>query len=80
MPQLLLAGDRNITNAASPRNGILEVTTNNPSGWTKEMHHEIGNIVLADGSVQQLSILRLQETIANTGLATNHLQMPILVP
>jgi hypothetical protein len=44
------------------------------------MHHEIGNIVLADGSVWQLNISRLQETIANTSLATNHLQMPILVP
>jgi type II secretory pathway pseudopilin PulG len=76
----ILAGDRNITNATSPRNGILEVTTNNPSGWTKEMHHEIGNIVLVNGSVWQLNISRLQETIANTSLATNHLQMPILVP
>ena len=44
------------------------------------MHNKVGNIGLADGSVQELSISGLQNTVANTGFATNLLQMPILSP
>jgi len=79
-PQTLLSGDRNITNGTSAKNGVLDLTTNRPSGWTAEMHNKIGNIALADGSVQQLSTLNLRATVENTGVATNRLQMPILGP
>ena len=79
-PSLILAGDHNITNGMSVRNGLLELTTNNLTGWTTEMHNKVGNVALADGSVQQVSILGLQNTVANTGLATNRIQMPILGP
>jgi len=79
-PQLILSGDRNITNGTSVKNGVLNLTTNNLAGWTEEMHNKIGNIGLADGSVQQVNISYLQVAVANTGLATNRLQMPILAP
>jgi prepilin-type processing-associated H-X9-DG protein len=44
------------------------------------VHNKAGNILMADGSVQQVSIGGLHITVANTGLATNRLQMPILSP
>lgn len=77
-PQLILSGDHNITNGTPVRNGILNLTTNHLSGWTAEMHNKVGNIAMADGSVQQVSISGLQTVVANTGVATNRLQMPIL--
>ena len=77
---MLLAGDHNITNGTPVRNGILNLTTNHLSGWTAEVHNKVGNIAMADGSVQQVSIAGLQTSVANTGVASNRLQMPILGP
>jgi len=79
-PQTILYGDHNITNAVPVKNGLLELTTNRLAGWTSEMHNKVGNVALADGSVQQVSITGLRSTIANTGFGTNRLQMPILGP
>jgi len=79
-PQSLLSGDRNITNATPIKNGILALTTNNPAGWTAEIHNKVGNIVLADGSVQQVSRTGLQDAFVNAHGSTNHLQMPVLAP
>jgi hypothetical protein len=77
-PQRLLTGDRNLTNGMPPNNGILELTRSRPAGWTDEFHREVGNIALADGSVQQLSITGLNATLANTPGFTNRLLMPVL--
>lgn len=79
-PQLILAGDRNLTNGTLTKNGILELTTNAPAGWTAELHREVGNVALADGSVQQVRVMGLRTMIENTGIATNRLQMPLLGP
>lgn len=79
-PQMILSGDRNFTNGVTIKNGILELSTNHDTGWTTELHPPVGNIALADGSVQQLNISSLQQTVANTGIATNRIQMPILGP
>jgi prepilin-type N-terminal cleavage/methylation domain-containing protein len=78
--RMFLSGDRNITNGTRVKNGILELTTNTPASWTREMHKKVGNIALADGSVQQLSIAGLRTAVTNTGFATNRLQMPVLTP
>jgi prepilin-type processing-associated H-X9-DG protein len=79
-PQGILSGDCNITNGTTIQNGILQVTTNRPAGWTAETHKKAGNILLADGSVQQVTTSGLQGIVANTGIFTNRLQMPILNP
>jgi prepilin-type processing-associated H-X9-DG protein len=79
-PRMILSGDHNITNGTPVKNGVLELTTAHPAAWTSEMHNKVGNIALADGSVQQVSIVDLHAVVANTGLATNRLQMPILAP
>ena len=79
-PQLILSGDRNITNGTLVKNGLLELTTHRPSGWTAEMHDGVGNLALSDGSVQQVSATGLRTAVTNTGLATSRLQMPMLGP
>ena len=76
--QMILAGDRNIMNGTALKNGLLELTTNQPTGWTAEMHNKVGNVVMSDSSVQMVSISGVRDLVANTGLATNRLQMPIL--
>ena len=35
--------------------------------WTKTMHRSQGNVLLADGSVQQFSSRRLREQLRGTG-------------
>jgi len=54
-PQMLLLGDRNLTNGPLPPDHILILNTNYPVGWSDKMHRGQGNIALADGSVQQYS-------------------------
>jgi prepilin-type N-terminal cleavage/methylation domain-containing protein len=76
-PQGFLSGDRNLTNGTPIKNGILEVSSNQPAGWTAEMHNKVGNILLSDGSLQQVSTTGLRSGIENTSLATNRLQMPV---
>jgi hypothetical protein len=78
--QGLLSGDRNLTNGTPIRNGILEVRTNQPPGWTAGTHVKVGNLLMADGSVQQVSQVGLRQAVENAGPATNHLQMPVLTP
>lgn len=60
-PSMILAGDRNLTNGSPPVGGILTLTTNRPFGWTHEIHNGTGQVLLYDGSVQQLSISGLQK-------------------
>lgn len=78
--QGILTGDRNITNGTAIGNGILELTTNSPAGWTAKMHPGFGIIVSADGSVQMTAVPGLRAIISNAGEFTNHLLMPILGP
>jgi prepilin-type N-terminal cleavage/methylation domain-containing protein len=79
-PQAILSGDRNLTNGTPIRNGILILTTNRPAGWTAEIHNNVGNLGLSDGSVQQVSSAGLRASIQNTSAFTNRLLMPILCP
>ena len=75
--QMVLAGDRNITNGFAPKQGMLELTTNQITGWTKDTHNRAGNIALADGSVQQVSNERFSsEILPYTELTTNRIKLP----
>ena len=73
---LLLAGDRNITNGFALSNGLLELKTNQSIGWTKDMHHFAGNILLSDGSAQMVTSQGLRDLLKNTGVETTRLAMP----
>lgn len=79
-PMMILSGDHNITDGTPLKNGLLALTTNKLARWTSGVHKNVGNILLADGSVQQDSTTGLQNQIANTGVATNRLLMPIFGP
>ncbi|MGZ8939448.1 MAG: type II secretion system protein, partial [Limisphaerales bacterium] len=77
LPQAFLAGDRNIaTNGVAVGTGLLAVTTNSSLSWTKELHVEQGDILMGDGSVQQMSSSRIKHSIRDQDLGTNFLVFP----
>jgi prepilin-type N-terminal cleavage/methylation domain-containing protein len=76
-PQMLLAGDRNLTTNGVPAGpGLVRITTPVAWGFTKAMHRHSGNVVLGDGSVQQMSRARLPADVAAGGAFTNRLLIP----
>jgi len=89
-PQMILSGDDNLeVNGVRVRPGILNLLTNVPAEWTENERHgypqhwsfrnqhlRIGNIGLADGSVQENSVSIFNSALANTGTATNRLVFP----
>ena len=75
-PQMLLTGDRNITNGSSPKQTVLELSADRPVGWTERMHGRQGNVGLADGSVQQFTNLRLQQAFGNSDASPTRIALP----
>src|SRR6185503_6924896 len=62
-PSRLLSGDRNIT-GGFPSNGFLRAfTPKTVAGWTTELHNQVGNVGLSDGSVQQMTAKRLSDQL-----------------
>jgi prepilin-type N-terminal cleavage/methylation domain-containing protein/prepilin-type processing-associated H-X9-DG protein len=59
LPFTMLAGDRNITNDWLPPASILQLGPNQALRWTYEMHRFKGNILFADGHVQEQNSLNL---------------------
>src|ERR1017187_8902413 len=76
-PQMLLTGDRNVTNGLSPVRSVLELRPEIPAGWTEDLHNGQGNVGLSDGSVQQVTIDALRNAIKNSGDATNRIALPV---
>jgi type II secretory pathway pseudopilin PulG len=77
-PVMWLAGDRNLLMNGKAVTGVLELTTNTPLAWSKEMHVEQGDICMADGSVQQFSNARLAQSLRSNDqeVGTNYLSIP----
>lgn len=76
-PEMFLSGDENFAVGDVPiKSGLLELSTNISVTWTTARHKFIGNIGLADGSVQQITTTNLQQAIQSTGVATNRLAIP----
>jgi competence protein ComGC len=76
-PQRILSGDDNLSVGGNQvKSGLLELLTNTPVSWTAARHRFVGNIVLADGSVQQTTSSNLNQWLRQTGLATNRLALP----
>jgi len=68
-PQMILDGDDNLAvNGVRVKPGILNLPATGSLTWTKERHHGLGNIGMADGSVQQTTPTSLYAAIIN---ATN---------
>jgi competence protein ComGC len=76
-PQMLMTGDRNVTNGLSPVRSVLELRPEIPAGWTEDLHNGQGNVGLSDGSVQQVTIDALRNAIKNSGDATNRIALPV---
>jgi prepilin-type N-terminal cleavage/methylation domain-containing protein len=90
-PQMLLYGDLNIgfqgaagSGAPAPSRFTTYQTVLSTAGglaqgsgwsWTIETHNKVGNICLSDGSVQQLSITGLKQSLQN---ATNSIVQPVV--
>jgi prepilin-type processing-associated H-X9-DG protein len=78
-PQCFLAGDRNIQTSNSQATippGLFPLTTNLQLSWSKELHHEQGNIAMVDGSVQEFSSARLNRYLREHAVSTNLLIFP----
>jgi hypothetical protein len=55
-PQMILDGDDNLLVDGKPvQPGILNLRTGTAIAWTKDRHHGVGNIGMADGSAQQVT-------------------------
>jgi prepilin-type processing-associated H-X9-DG protein len=52
-PESILAGDRNLTANSSPNPSILHGAADNRMWWTRELHQLKGNILFADGHVEE---------------------------
>jgi prepilin-type N-terminal cleavage/methylation domain-containing protein len=76
-PQMLLMGDDNFEIGGMPvKSGLLEIPSNAPISWTAARHKYHGNLLIADGSVQQVTQDGLRQAIQNSGVATNRLAIP----
>jgi type II secretory pathway pseudopilin PulG len=74
--QRLLVGDDNLAvNDVPARPGILTLWTNSPVAWTAARHKFVGNLGLADGSVQQVTTKGLISAISNAA-APSRLVIP----
>jgi competence protein ComGC len=72
-----LVGDRNLTlRDADLTPGLHSLGTNDMIGWSSELHKRCGNILLVDGSVQQVTSASLPSLFQNSGVATNRLAIP----
>lgn len=70
-PQTILAGDRNLViNGAAVTNALVSFRTNANVAWDQGIHVNAGNLLLGDGSVQQVSSGRLHEQIGDAVIAT----------
>lgn len=80
-PQSILAGDRNLmTNGVSVGPGTLRLSTNLNFGFTKKIHNGTGNMVLGDGSVQQVTGGRFQQAVVDAALASTNGVNRLLIP
>lgn len=61
-PNSILAGDRNITNASAASSTIVRLADGTSVEWTDELHVNKGNVLYADGRVEELN---------STGLAVS---------
>jgi prepilin-type N-terminal cleavage/methylation domain-containing protein len=88
-PQMILSGDRNITNDATagtaittvPVNGVMAKlgtnhTTARGAGYDKNVHQSAGNATLGDGSVQPLTPSRLRDQLKTSDNSDNVVLIP----
>lgn len=79
-PNSVIFGDRNILGGIPLPHGLTAFNSANPVHWDSNMHHNQGNVALADGSASQLTSLGLYTAFDQStnmlGQATNHYAFP----
>ena len=79
-PQMILDGDDNLLVDSKPvQPGILNLRANQTIAWTKDRHRGVGNLGMADGSVQQATSEGFQQAnrvVLGTNSATSRLLIP----
>ena len=70
----VLAGDRNLTNAAAGATSVIRLQNGSQVTWTGELHEFKGNILFADGRVDELSTPALE--LAALGSSSADLILP----
>lgn len=76
-PQMVLDGDDNLLIGGKPvKSGLLEFSSNSPVAWSETRHRYVGNLGLADGSVQEDSQNGMQQAFQQAGPATNRIAIP----
>jgi prepilin-type processing-associated H-X9-DG protein len=77
-PQMFLSGDRHLMiNGEVAQHGLHTLTTNDVVSWNpKQGHRGRGNVLIVDGSVQQIDSAGLNLQWRVSGVATNRLVIP----
>ncbi len=91
-PQMILSGDRNLTNGVpslvfndtvsrmvrlgGSRPTEQVANTDTGAGWNNNLHQNSGNIGLSDGSVQQVTGPRVRDQLKNSGDDDNYVSVP----
>jgi competence protein ComGC len=83
-PQMIMLGDDNLLVDGKPvQPGILNLRPGTTIAWTKDRHHGVGNIGMADGSAMQVTSEGFQRanrealnSALTPGSATNRLLIP----
>jgi hypothetical protein len=79
-PQTILCGDRNIIGAPIS-NGVMRVTTNSQLGFGPDMHQNMGNVGLGDGSAAQVTQSSLRQQLQSASLSQpNRLVLRLAIP
>ena len=75
--QSILAGDRRLTlKGGAVRRGPLAIKPTDAVGWDNRIHGRVGNVAMADGSVQTWTSLELRRTIKGLGTNVAELVVP----
>jgi hypothetical protein len=84
LPDLWLSGDRNLaTNQVPLPRGFFTMPTNRVMSWTAQLHNLNGNLSLGDGSVQQYSSAKLDQSASialRAWLATTNAPLRLVIP
>jgi len=71
-PNMILSGDDNLlVNGKPVQSGISTLRKTDSLAWQNNRHNRVGNIGMADGSVQQVTIQGLQNAFTNSFADTN---------
>ena len=77
MPERLLSGDRNITGGTLSNGFLRLLQPTSKAGWSRTMHKNAGNILLADASIVGTDAARLSQQLStNSALSVIRLAIP----